>query len=114
MKSVKCIEFVDRPVFEIDGKEFSVDLEGCEMMRDVYECLKSISSVKENDFLTISRMCVFAIPSLGKYLALTVTLDCELAEYEKLCYVVTHMGVESAFLLKTASEIEPESIEEWN
>lgn len=112
MESVKCIEFVDRPVFEIGGRNYSVDLEGSKMTEDVYKFLNSLS-VKEDDFFTISRMRVYAIPSLGKYLALAVNLYCESAEYEKLRYVVTNMGIESAFLLDNASEIEPENMEEW-
>ena len=112
MKSVKCIEFVDRPVFEIGGKKYSVDLESGKMMKDVYEHLNSLS-VKENDFFTISRMRVYTIPGLEKFLALTISLDCESAEYEKLRYVVTNVGVESAFLLDNASETEPETMEEW-
>lgn len=117
MKSVKCVEFIDRPVFEIDDKNYSVDLsvdlENSEMMRDVYKYLNSLP-VKEDNFFTLSRMRVYEIPSLGKYLALTVNLDCESAEYEQLRYVVTNMGVESAFLLDVASEIEFEPMEEWN
>lgn len=45
-KTVECVQFVDYPVFDIDGKEYSVDLEDSRMMNDVYEYLDSLDVTK--------------------------------------------------------------------
>ena len=111
MKLVKCIEFVDCPVFEIDGKEFSLDLEGSKMMRDVYDYLASLTA-KEGDYFTLTSKGVYAIQGLGKFLALTVSFDCEAAEYDRLRYVVAHMAIDKAVLLDREDVLEPEIVTE--
>lgn len=112
-KTVECVEFVDYPVFDIDGKEYSVDLEGSKMMNDVYEYLDSFEATNADFILTQNR--AYAVPSLGKYLALSISLACESAEYnDKICYVVTHLGIENAVLLDNVNSenVEPEPVEE--
>lgn len=112
-KTVKCVEFVDYPVFDIDGKEYSVDLEGSKMMNETYEYLDSFEATKAEFILTQNR--TYAVPSLDKYLALSISLACESAEYDdKICYVVTHLGIENAILLDNvdSDKVEPEPVEE--
>ena len=111
MKLVKCIEFDDRPVFEIDGKEYSFDLEGSKMMQDVYGYLDSLAA-KDGDYFTITSKGVYAIQGLGKLLALTVAFDCEAAEYDRLRYVVAHMAIDKAVLLDREDGLEPEIVTE--
>ena len=111
MKKVNCIEFVDRPIFEIDGKEYSLDLEGSKMMKDVYEYLDSLTA-KDDDYFTITSKGIYAIQGLGKLLALTVAFDCEAAEYDRLRYVVAHMAIDKAVLLGREEVLEPEIVTE--
>lgn len=107
-RPVKCVQFVDYPVFNIDGKEYKVDLEDSQMMKDAYKYLDSLPE-SNNDFILI-RKRTYAVPRLGKYLALTISLACESAEYSgKISYVVTHMGIEKAYLLDKADSVEPEA-----
>lgn len=111
-KTVECVQFVDYPVFDIDGKEYSVDLEGSRMMSDVYEYLDSIDVTKAE--FTLTQIRTYAVPSLNKYLTLTISLACEsVEENEKIFYVVTHMGIENAVLLDNAgkSMVEPEPVQ---
>lgn len=110
-RPIECTQFVDYPVFDIDGKEYSVDLEGSKMMKDAYEYLDSFPETN-GDFILI-RKRTYAVPSLNKYLALTISLACESAEYSgKISYVVTHMGIEKAYLLDKAEDVEPEPVTE--
>lgn len=111
-KTVECVQFIDYPVFDIDGKKYSVDLEGSRMMNDVYEYLDSIDVTKAE--FTLTQIRTYAVPSLNKYLNLTVSLACEsVEENEKIFYVVTHMSIENAVLQDNAdkSMVEPEPVQ---
>lgn len=109
-KPVKCIRFVDYPVFSIDGEEYSVDLEDSKMMKDVYKYLDSLHEKTEAEFV-ITQKRTYAVPSLNKYLALTVQLACEgVDDGNRICCLVTHMGIENAVLIDKADKIEPEEV----
>lgn len=84
-------------------------------MNDVYEYLDSIDVTKAE--FTLTQIRTYAVPSLNKYLDLTISLECcSVEENEKIFYVVTHMGVENAVLQDNAdkSMVEPEPVQELN
>lgn len=111
-KPVECIRFVDYPVFNIDGKEYSVDLENSKMMKDVYKYLDSLHETTEAEFV-ITQKRTYAVPSLDKYLALLISLACEsVDDGGKIYSVVTHVGIENAILQDKADNIEPEPVKE--
>ena len=112
-RPVKCVQFVDYPVFDIDGKEYSVDLEGSTMMMEAYKYLDSSPFPETTSNFALTRKRTYAVPSLKKYLALTISLAGESAEYGgKVSYVITHIGIEKAFLLDKAEDVEPEAATE--
>lgn len=110
-KSVECVEFVDVPVFDIDGKEYYVDLEDSKMMKDVDRYLGSLEVTKDEFIITEHR--TYAVSSLGKYLALSISVACEAAEYDShIRYVITHLGIDDAVLLDSAGSriVDPEEV----
>lgn len=111
-RPIECVRFVDYPVFDIDGKEYSVDLENSKMMKDVYKYLDSLQETMESEFV-ITQKRTYAVPSLGKYLALLISLTCESVNDDgKICSVVTNVGIENAVLQDKADNVEPEPVKE--
>lgn len=111
-RPVECVRFVDYPVFDIDGKEYSVNLEDSKMMKDVYKYLDSLQETTEAEFV-ITQKRTYAVPSLDKYLALLIRLECESINNDgKICPVVTNVGIENAILQDKADNVEPEPVKE--
>ena len=116
-QKIDCVEFNDYPVFEIDGKKYYVDLENSRLMKDV-ECyleterfLTTTNVIDKEPELILHKKRTYLIPSLNKYLRLTVWIACELVDDEY--YAITHLGIEKAVLSSTAfGVIEPETVEE--
>lgn len=111
-RPVKCVRFVDYPVFDIDGKEYSVNLEDSKMMKDVYKYLDSLQETMESEFV-LTQKRTYAVPNLDKYLTLLIRLECEsVDDGGKIYSVVTHMGIENAILQDKADNVEPEPVTE--
>lgn len=116
-QKIDCVEFNDYPVFEIDGKKYYVDLENSRLMKDVeryFETERFLTTAKvinKEPGLILHKKRTYLIPSLNKYLRLTVWIACELVDDEY--YAITHLGIEKAVLSSTAfGVIEPEMVEE--
>lgn len=109
---VKCVEFNDYPVFEIDGKQYRVELENSRLTADVESFLNTLEAGEEGPEFVINEKRTYPIPSLDKYLSLIVSVACELADDEH--YVITHLGIEKAVLPSNVfGMIEPETVEEF-
>lgn len=116
-QKIDCVEFNDYPVFEIDGKQYYVDLENSQLTKDVERYLETeryltvTNVIDKEPELILHKKRTYLIPSLNKYLRLTVWIACELVDDDH--YAITHLGIEKAVMLNTAhGVIEPETVEE--
>lgn len=110
-EQIKCVEFNDYPVFEIDGEKYYVELEDSQLTEDVERCLKNIKANKNRPEFVIDEKRTYFVPSLNKYLNLVISVACELVDDEY--YTITHLGIENAVLTNVAREMaEPENVEE--
>lgn len=116
-QKIDCVEFNDYPVFEIDGKQYYVDLENSKLMKDVERYLKTehyLTTAKVIDKepeLILHKKRTYFIPSLNKYLRLNVWVACELVDDKY--YAITHLGIEKAIMLNFVhGVIEPEIVKE--
>lgn len=116
-QKIDCVEFNDYPVFDIDGTQYYVDLENSKLTTDIERYLKTeryleaIKVIDKEPEVILSKKRTYLIPSLNKYLRLTVWASCELVDDKY--YAITHLGIEKAVMLNTAhGTIEPEIVQE--
>lgn len=110
-QKIDYVESNDYPIFKIDGKQYYVDLKNSRLALRAKNYLKTLDTNENGIVIATKIKRTYSIPSLDKYLRLTIFITCELVDDDH--YDITHLGVEKAVILNAAhGVIEPETVEE--
>ncbi|MDC2828980.1 hypothetical protein [Limosilactobacillus mucosae] len=112
-EEVQCVEFIDNPVFEIHGKQYSLFLEDSKMVHDVDKALALLPINQAGIGIPIFQHRVYEVPSLEADLALDVLIDCQPWDTaENSHYVSTNLEIVKAKLIPQRNDVktEPEKV----